>query len=172
MPTWILEDDCLAPDRELRVEYKGPNPFKIYGAIGGLLRAIFDVRGKDVWEREFRWDNTSEPREFFFRFIVRKTYDMWTRVYPEIIVQGKQPSDPNKEGEVLIKISGKLQTRSPQNTVFQRNTLYQSLRWLYFRTLYNDVRRNLLEECRIKINDLARALQNSLGVAPQQVMRG
>ena len=136
------------------------------------MRAIFDVRGKDVWEREFRWDNTSEPREFFFRFIVRKTYDMWTRVYPEIIVQGKQPSDPNKEGEVLIKISGKLQTRSPLNTVFQRNTLYQSLRWLYFRTLYNDVRRNLLEECRIKINDLARALQNSLGVAPQQVMRG
>ena len=172
MPTWILEDDCLTPDRELRVEYRGPNPFKIYGTIGGLLRAIFDVRGKDVWEREFRWDNTSDPREFFFRFIVRKTYDMWTRVFPEIIVQGKQPSDPNKEGDVLIRITSKLQTRSHQNTVFQRNTLYQSLRWLYFRTLYNDVRRNLLEECRIKINDLARALQTSLGVAPQQVMRG
>lgn len=171
MPFWILEDDCLTPDRQIRFDYKGPNPFRIYAVIGGLLRAIFDVRGKDVWEREFRWDNTSDPRDFFFRFIVNKTYDMWSRIYSEVIVQGKQPSDPTKEGEVTIFLRGKLQTKVPETTIIQRSTIYKSLRWIYFRTLYNDVRRNLLEECRIKILDLARALQRTLGVAPEVVMR-
>lgn len=171
MPRWVLEDDCLTPDRQLRIDFKGPNPFRIYGAIPQFLRAIFDVRGKDVWEREFRWDITADPRDFFFRFVVRKGYDNFSRIYAEVIVQGKQPSDPNKEGEAVIFIRGILRTESPENTIFQKNNLYKSLRWLYFRTLYNDVRRNYLEECRIKINDLARAIQRTLGIAPEIVMK-
>ncbi len=172
MPTWILEDDCLTPDRQLKIEYHGPNPFKIYGAMGGFLRAIFDVRGKDVWERDFRWDNTSDPRWFFFKFITKKTYDMWTVLYPEIIVEGKQYADPNKDGDVTILLRGKVQTRSAENTFIQRSALYKSLRWLYFRTLYNDIRRNYMEECRIKINDLKRALERTLGIAPEIVLKG
>lgn len=171
MASWILEDDCLAPERTIRVEFTGPNPFRVYHALPQLLRAIFDVRGKDVWEREFRWDYNSDPRDFLFRFIVKKGYDYWSSVFVEVIVQGKQPSDPNKDGQVLIILTGKLLTKSADSNIWNRSTLYKSLRWIYFRTLYNDVRRNLIDECRIKINDLALALQKSLGIAPEVVMR-
>ncbi len=171
MAYWILEDDCLAPDRELKIEFKGPNPFRLYGALPGFLRAIFDVRGVDVWEREFRWDNTSDPRGFFFRFIVRKRYDMWTMYWPEIIVQGNQPSDPNKDGDAVIMIRGKIQSKSPENTIFQRSGLYKSFRWIYFKSLYNNIRRNYLEECKIKLNDLKRSLESTLGASPETVLR-
>jgi len=171
MATWVLEDDCLAPERVIRIDFKGVNPFRVYQAVPGFLRAIFDVRGKDVYEKEFRWDNSSDPRDFFSRFIVRKGYDNWSVVWAEITMQGKQPSDPNKEGEVFILLTGKLLTRSPENTPWSRTTIYKSLRWLFFRTLYNDVRRNYMEECRIKTNDLKVAIERTLGVAPEAVMR-
>ncbi|MBI2542646.1 MAG: hypothetical protein HYW24_00450 [Candidatus Aenigmarchaeota archaeon] len=171
MPMWVLEDDCLAPDRQLRIDFKGPNPFKVYGSVGTFLRNIFDVRGKDVWEREFRWDITSEPREFFSRFIVKKSYDYWSVVYAEVIMQGKQPSDPNKDGEMTVLLRSILRTESPENTILEMSSISKAMRWLYFRTLYNDVRRNLIEECRIKTTDLAGAIQKTLGIAPETVMR-
>lgn len=171
MPTWVLEDDCLVPGRVIRIDFKGVNPFKVYQAIPGFLRAIFDVRGKDVYEKEFRWDYTSDPRDFLSRFIVRKSYDMWSIVWAEITMQGKQPSDPNKEGEMFVLLTGKLVTRSPENTPWSRSGLSKSLRWLYFRTLYNDVRRNYMEECRIKLGDLKQAIEQTLGMAPEVVMR-
>lgn len=170
MPRWILEDDCLAPERVLRIDFKGINPFKVYHAMPGVLRVIFDVRGKDVFEKEFRWDYSGDPRDFFSRFIVRKGYDMWSNVWMEVTMQGKQPADPNKEGEVYILITGKLLTRSQENSPWTRSALYKSLRWIYFRTLYNDVRRNLLEECRIKLNDLKRTIERTLGISPQIVL--
>lgn len=172
MATWVLEDDCLAPERVIRIDFKGLNPFRIYQAVPQFLRAIFDVRGKDVYEKEFRWDNTTEPRWFFSRFIVRKGYDMWSVVWGEVTMQGNQPSDPNKDGDAFILLTGKLLTRSPENSPWARSSIYKSLRWLYFRTLYNDVRRNYMEECRIKINDLKLAIEKTLGISPEVVMRG
>jgi hypothetical protein len=171
MPTWILEDDCLVPERVLRIDFKGPNPFKLYGAVPQFLRSIFDVRGKDVYEKEFRWDNTGDPRDFFSRFVVRKGYDMWSVVWAEVTMQGKQPSDPNKDGEVFILLTGKLLTRSPENTPWARTGVYKSIRWLSFRTLYNDVRKNMMEECRIKINDLKRSLEKTLGMQAEVTMK-
>ena len=171
MAQWILEDDCLVPERIIRLDFKGTNPFRVYHAIPGFLRAIFDVRGKDVYEKEFRWDYTSDRRDFLSRFIVRKGYDMWSVVWVEITMQGKQPSDPNKEGEMFVLLTGKLLTRSQENTPWSRSALYKSIRWLYFRTLYNEVRRNYLEECRIKLNDLRGAIEKTLGISPEVVMR-
>ncbi len=172
MATWVLEDDCLAPERVIRIDFKGPNPFRIYQTVPQFLRAIFDVRGKDIYEKEFRWDNTTEPRWFFSRFIVRKGYDIWSTVWGEVTMQGNQPSDPNKDGDVFVLLTGKLLTRSPENTPWSRSSIYKSLRWLYFRTLYNDVRRNYMEECRIKITDLKLAIEKTLGIEPESVMRG
>ena len=171
MATWVLEDDCLAPERVIRIDFKGPNPFKLYQSVPQFLRAIFDVRGKDIYEKEFRWDNTTEPRWFFSRFIVRKGYDIWSTVWAEVTMQGNQPTDPNKDGDVFVLLTGKLLTRSPENTPWARSTLYKSVRWLYFRTLYNDVRRNYMEECRIKLTDLKRTIERTLGIAPEAVMR-
>lgn len=171
MPTWILEDDCLAPEGVIRTEFKGLNPFKVYHALPQFLRAIFDVRGKDVYEREFRWDYTADPRDFMSRFIVKKRYDEWSNLWIEVKLQGKQPADPNKDGEMFVLLTGKLQTRSAETTIWTRSNLYKSIRWLYFRTLYNDVRRNYLEECRIKINDLKRAIEKTLGISAEVVMK-
>ncbi|MBI2546834.1 MAG: hypothetical protein HYW23_00095 [Candidatus Aenigmarchaeota archaeon] len=171
MPTWILEDDCLTPERIIRIDFKGVNPFRVYYRMSEFLKFIFDVRGKDVYEKEFRWDFTSDPRDFLSRFIVKKKYDEWTNAWIEAKLQGKQPADSNKDGEVTILLTGKLQTKSPERTVMQRSTLYKSLRWLYFRTLYNDLRRNYIEECRIKINDLKRTLEKTLGISPEVVLK-
>ncbi len=167
---WTLEDDCLAPERVIRVDFKGVNPFKVYQAMPQALRVIYDVRGKDIFEKEFRWDYSEDPRSFFFRFIVRKKYDMWSNVWTEVAAQGKQPSDMNKEGEVYVLVTSKLLTKSPEDNPWTKSALYKSLRWVYYRTLYNDVRRNLLEECRIKANDLKRTVERTLGISASAMM--
>lgn len=166
MPQLILEDDCLAPERTIRIDFKGPNPFRFYGEIVGIIRDILEVRRFHIFERDFRWEITGDPRPFFYRVFVLKPYDMYTEAYFELIFQGKQPTDMTKDGEMVIFITPKLRTRLPQNTVWQRSSLYKGLRWLYLRTFYNDVRRYLLTDCVRYSNMIVARVQKMLGISP------
>lgn len=165
MPKWVLEDDCLAPMRTLKINYSGPNPFRFYPPIRRIIGNLLEVRGKDIWERDFRWDFSSDPREFFVRIVIRKgTGDRWSNVFIELIFQGHQPSDPTKDGDMVIQISSKLRTEMSENTVWQRSPIYKGIRWLYFRTLYADARRVHLDYCISWTYKLRDALQKLLGI--------
>jgi len=183
LAVWKIEDDCLAPGNKYRVEYVGPNPFKVSNMIKELLRRVIEVETKDVWERDFRWDVTGDPRGFFNRWYVFKTRDAYTRVFFEITFQGLQPADPTKDGKLVILLGGRVRTNFPLNTAFKRSPLYSGrtklagiaeiggLLWLWNRIFYNDIRRQHIRWCNYKIDILWRELRAALKLpVPQRVL--
>lgn len=62
------------------------------------MRNTWEVESIGFWEREFRWDNTSDPNEFVIRCYIDKGIDKYTKVLIEVFIQGKQPVDPTKQG--------------------------------------------------------------------------
>jgi hypothetical protein len=147
MAVWRLEDDCLAPAGNIVVEFKGKNPFAVYKALKDVLKKVFGVGASALWERDFRWDITSDPRPFFVRYFVNKSIDMRSKVLAEIILEGEQPSDPEKEGKIKITLRGKLITEYERKTAIQNLPIYQGLLWIYNFFFYNKVRRNYLALC-------------------------
>lgn len=165
--SWVLEDDCLAPQTTVRVDYNGPSPFtRIYPKLKDTCRGVFEVETKDYWEKDFRWDNSSDPREFFVKVFVKKGIDNWTTGYAEIILHGWEPVDPTKDGRLTITIGGKIRTGMPENTILQRMGLYKTIRRLYFKTFYRDVRRGYLKMCNMWLNQFRDKVQELLKIVP------
>jgi len=166
MPNWVIEDDCLAPEEELVIKYSGPNPFRTYHIIKDLLKKVLKIEAKDLWERDFKWDITSDPHGFFTRYYVNWGIDVRSHVLVEVVMEGKQPSDPTKNGEVRISVSGTLKTEYPQNNAFQRSALYKLLVWIYHWIYYNNVRRSYTEICNRRLETIWREFRNVLNMPP------
>ena len=169
-----MEDDCLVPEGQFVLRYKGPNPFRAVQKTSEFLRKIWEVEAKDYWERQFRYNPDEDPRGFYLNAYVKKGLDRFTSVVIEVIIQGKQPSDPNKEGNVEIKIGGVLKTRFGGNSMIDdiKNPFVRSFFWLYDRYFHKKQRRSYLEFwCRIKLNQLKRSYQELLGITPTGEVR-
>jgi len=161
---WRFEDDCLAPEARLKVDYTGPNPFKAYQIARELLRKILEVEVIDLWERDFRWDVTSDPRMFFCRIYVDKGIDARSRAFIEVTIQGLQPSDPTKDGKVTIYVGGRLRTLWNLESAFQRLPIYKGIIWVYHKMFYQNVRRGYLKICAKWIEDLWREFRDVLSI--------
>lgn len=165
----IMEDDCLVPESTIVIRYNGPRPFIAYQKVRDFLRDIWEVEAKDYWEREFRWDNSADPRDFFVKSYVVKGLDRFTRVIIEVVMQGIQPSDLEKPGRIEIKLSGVIKTNLGGNTVLDdaRNPLYRAIAWMYLRYFYWKQRRFYLEEwCYNRLQRLKRMYQELLKITP------
>jgi hypothetical protein len=98
-------------------------------------------------ERDFRWDVSGDPRGFYVRAIAEKRMDARSVIHFEIIMQGKQPSDPSKNGELTILIGARLRTEYDLRTPFQQSSFYKGLLWLYNFFFYFKVRRSYIKMC-------------------------
>jgi hypothetical protein len=164
MVVWRLEDDCLAPTAKIKIEFKGKNPFSAYKTAKDFFKTVFGVGGSKIFERDFRWDITSDPRYFFIRYFVKKPIDMRSYVLTEVIFEGHQPSNPEKEGDVTITINGRLITEYERKTAFQKLPLYKALIWIYNFIFYNKVRRNYLKLCQDWLYKLEREFKTLLSM--------
>jgi hypothetical protein len=147
MAVWRLEDDCLAPTASLKIDFEGPNPFLLYQKAKGIIQKNFNITSSDYWERDFRWDTTSDPRDFFVRIMAKKGLDRRSKILAEFVMQGKQPGDPSKNGKITVIISARLITEHQMKTPIQRSPFYKFLLWLYHRLFYNRVRRGYINLC-------------------------
>ncbi len=169
MATITMEDDCLAPDLQIVINYKGLNPIIAYQKLKRAMRDTWEVEAKDYWEREFRWDASGDPREFIVKAYVVKNMDKFSRVVVEIFVQGHQPSDPSKPGDAEIRIGGYLKSRFGGRGVIDdaRNPIYKALIWMYNRYFYYEQRRYYLHEwCYKKLHKIKEIYQKILNIAP------
>ena len=144
MPIWRIENDCLSPTGTLKIDYEGPQPFRIYFSIRDIIKRVFNVKDYDIWEREFRWD---VPRKFFIRIYVLKRLDVRSYMLIEISLQGKDTETPKEKGTLTILITGKLRTDFNLTGDFQQTLLYRSLIKLYHYIFYRNVRREYLDLC-------------------------
>ncbi|MEM7821295.1 MAG: hypothetical protein QXX38_00535 [Candidatus Aenigmatarchaeota archaeon] len=164
---YIFEDDILAPKRDLVIEYRGPNPFAIYRSIPDLLMRIFQARGVHIFEDDFRWDITDDPRPFFVRFHLDKGLDKWTRAYVWVRLQGRQPSDPSKQGSNEILIGGTIVTRYPVDTVWQKIFIKPFI-WLYHHLIYNNIRRRYIQIYKAGIERLEAEIRSAYNLVMRE----
>ncbi|MEM5781738.1 MAG: hypothetical protein QXD43_00900 [Candidatus Aenigmatarchaeota archaeon] len=171
MAVWIFEDDCLSPERTIFIEYSGPDPFKACRALRGMLERIFEVEAIDLWERDFRWDTSSDPRGFYMRMYVSKGIDARTRMMIEVIMEGSQPSDPKKTGKLKISISGRLRTQYDLKSFLQKLPIYKFFVWLYHKLFYEDVKRSYIHLCNKLIDQLNYELRELLKLPLPEMVR-
>ena len=164
MVKWVLEDDCLAPRARIEITYKGKNPLKVLSGLTERLIANFETSSANIYERDYRWDTSSDPRRFFIRIYARRKWDLRNTMMVEIIFEGLQPSDPSKDGEITIKIGGIMKTEFELDTAFKKLPIYKALLWLYCRLFYADVRRGYLKFCQTRIDKFADELRKTLEI--------
>jgi len=168
-------DDVLTPIDKLMIEYKGPNPFKVYGAIPKLMQIIFHGRGKNVFEDKFKWDITGDPRDFYFFFRWDDDrFDRLSRPNFTILGLGKQPSDPNNpNGALYMELKGRLTTeykfkrRNPMLGAIERSAT-PTFVWMYHRLIYSAVRRRYIQIMKERIYKMSEAIRKELGVTLEQ----
>lgn len=163
----VIESDCLAPERQIIIHYKGPDPFKAYLRLRRAMRDIWEVEAKDYWERDFRYDETDG--KFFVKAYVNKGLDRFTEIYPEIVMQGVHPLKPNEDGTVEIRISGTLKTTIGGRSILtdMKNPFFRLMALTYVRYFYRDqIRFYLREWCYNRLQRLKRFYQELLNIAP------
>jgi len=168
-------DDVLSPNDKLIIEYKGANPFRLYGRVNALMQVIFHGRGKNVSEEKFKWDITSDPRDFYFYFKwIDDKFDKFTRPEYTLLGLGRQPSDPNApNGSLYLEIKGKLTTEfkfgpDDRDISAPEKALATSFIWLYSRLIYAAVRRRYLQIMKERIYKFSAAIRAELGVTLEQ----
>ncbi|OYT42665.1 MAG: hypothetical protein B6U78_00605 [Candidatus Aenigmarchaeota archaeon ex4484_224] len=165
MASWVLIDECLAPQRFIVINFKGKDPFNAYRVTQQILRETLQIGSSKYYELEFRWDITTDPREFFIRVSAEKPFAWRTKGVFEVMMHGYQPSDKNNpNGRLTLKISSKLVTEYKLNTAFQKTKFYKALLHMYnFLFLYR-VRRKHLDACRKLTFEIERKFREVLGI--------
>jgi len=164
---YAITDDVLAPKGVITIEYYGKNPFSIYPRISRNLQVIFHARGKDIFEDEFRWDVTADPNPFFIKVHLDKGLDKWTTMYIRLKIFGTQPTNPNKDGKMVLEISGDLITRYPTGTAWQK-AIVTPFVWLYHHLIYNNIRRRYLKIGLEGIEKLETEFRSILGLVMRE----
>ncbi len=163
MPDYIsYVDDILAPEDEIKIEYWGPDPFKVYGKLSGWLQSIFQGRGLHIFEDEFRWDASGvDPITYYIKIRFNKGIDKWSTGDVVLKIFGTQPLDPTKNGKLLIKIGGTIETKYPFGTPLQK-LLMRGFIWLYHDFIYNEQRRSYILRYKRGIEQLEAEIRSTL----------
>jgi hypothetical protein len=133
------------------------------------MRDIWEVEAIAYWEREFRWDASSDPHEFVVKSYVDRGIDNFSRARIEVFMQGWQPSDPTKPGKLEIRIGGVLTSKFGGNGVLDdaRNPLFKAFMWFYVRLFYQKQREYYLRDwCYNRIHKLKEIYQEILNIKP------
>lgn len=162
---WV--DDALAPKGAVVFEYYGKNPFSVYAGMGGVLQTIFHIRGLNVFEDDFRWDITEDPRPFFVMTHIDKGFDNISEGKVQIKLFGAQPTDPNKDGKLQVEISSWITTeffsRLGSMTALERLVL-EPFVWIYSHVFYFKLRRQYIRFLQDGVEQLEKYFRDRLGI--------
>jgi hypothetical protein len=158
-------DFVLAPEDKIKIEYSGPDPFRICGMLSKMLQIRFHGRGKNVFEERFKWDVTSDPREFFVQVRFGDTkFDKFTTFEVKIKIFGLQPSDPKSpKGMIYMEIKPEITTTYKFRNIFEK-IIGMPFVWLYHKAIYSNVRRRYMQILKEWTFQLAADIREELGI--------
>ena len=163
--SYKIEEEVLTPKGAVSINYKGADPFRLYHVLPGMLQTIFHGRGKNIYERSFKWDVTSDPMEFSFE-IWFEDWKFDTRTRPRIRIRchGFQPSDPKSpNGICKIEIKVIIATEYKFGNAFEKAIAIPFI-WAYHRLIYNDVRRRYMQILKERAAKLEVAIRELYGI--------
>jgi len=165
IPVYKISEEVLTPSGVTTIDYKGKDPFRLYFKLSGLLQSVYHGRGKNIFERSFKWDVTSDPPEFFVEMWFDDwKFDKFTRPQIRVRMHGYQPSDPEKpNGICRVEIKVLLATEYNARSAFEKAIALPFV-WLYHRLIYNEVRRRYMQILKERTHKLEVAIREEYGV--------
>lgn len=158
MPKIEIKTDILAPEHIKYLSYEGPHPSRLLKEIREIVKNTFQIESPQMFEDNFRWDNFSEPNEFYAIWRGKDAKDERTVVWPMVYVHGFQKSD-DLTGSAVVYIRGTMITKFPYSTPFHK-LAFLIYTWLY----YNNVRRDYLREARERLRRVEDDIRELLGL--------
>jgi hypothetical protein len=167
----VIHDYCLEPYRRIHLSYTGPNPQLSVEKARQLLAEIFKVKEEEIQERKFKWDRSGKVETFEIEWNLVKDLDKFSYEFIEFEMSGEvRPSEEfGKEGSVKISMRGAIRTEYPQDTIWQRSIIYEIIRVLFHKIVYQPKRKEYILECREKMMTFQDQLKQFFNILPKRV---
>ncbi len=142
MAKMIIKDDCLVPDRYIRMKYQGPDPWGVAEKITDSVRTFFHVSTSGFNNYRINWDITGDPVTFYTRWWVRKYFSRFSHMMLLIKLRGSRSKTGNVGEFSLIFHASVI-------TTFSGWGVFLKPAWLMYSYLfYNRARRTFIDRCR------------------------
>ena len=141
MASFVIKDDCLAPERFIYLKYSGADPYGVVKKIDGMLKHFFHISSSGACQYDFRWDNSGNPRSFFIRWWTKKGMSNWSTAWYYFQVQGNVDVEKN-EGDFNFEMSAEIKTK-----IGSKNPLFKAIWGVYSYVFYNKRRREYIQHC-------------------------
>ncbi len=138
----VIRDDCLVPDRYIRLKYSGPDPWGVAEKITGSIRGFFHVSASGTNNYRLNWDISGDPITFYSRWWVRKNFSRFSTMRIQMKLQGKKYAKDNT-GEFSFSMHARVIT-----TFSGWSAILKPFVALYSYLFYNRARRTYVEMCR------------------------
>lgn len=142
MAKMVIRDDCMTPDRYMRLKYTGPDPWGMAEFLNGNLKQFFHVSTSKVNNYRINWDVTGDPISFYARWWARKEVGRFTELKFIFKLVGEKGKTRN-EGKFSLSYHARVIT-----TFSSWGPLMKPFWSLYSYLFYNRVRRKYIEQCK------------------------
>ena len=142
-----IATNLLAPAPAKTIQFVGYNPAKVFKFIQELMKDAFGMDSGSMWEDHIKWDVSSNPISFYGLWRGKVGKDAYSKYWIEVEASGTQKKE-DKQGEVSIKIKGKLETSFKYPT-----PVHVGAYLLFNKLIYKKQREQYMIEANRKIND-------------------
>lgn len=153
----IFEDNLVYPKEKEVIRWSGEEPFRLYYSIRNFFKDVFALAGKDIFERQLKWDASSPNKSFYCKMEFEKKIDKWTKIELAIVFQGTQNSDTRK-GDIIITILPVFKTTV--GIGFFQRTFW----WIYYFIFYKNKRMHDFYYCKNLVNKFRIQVANLYGI--------
>lgn len=158
-----IRDDCLVPDRYIRLRYSGPNPWEVGEKITEMIRPFFHVSASGTNQYRLNWDISGDPVTFYSRWWVRKGLSRFSQIMVNFKLQGKKYKKDNS-GEFSLTLHGRVITK------FEGwGPLMKPVWSMYSYLFYNKLRRQGIEHCRNYILNFRNEIKKHFNIEATEV---
>jgi hypothetical protein len=166
LPTqsYTVDSDMLYPNDAKTIKYTGPNPTKILFKWQSIVKNVYRIKGADTYEDVFKWDVANPTLiKFFTKWRIKNKLDGRSTFFSSIAVQGEMDKK-TKEGWVSVSYKGKIITKIPFTTPFDK-----ALKHLYFQKFYIRQLRRYARTLQTQLNDFDTAVRSLYGLVEAPV---
>ncbi len=158
-----ITDECMGPDKYLKMKYTGPDPWGMAKKIGSSIRPFFHVSSSGTNNYLIKWDDVGESIDFYSQWWVKRDMSRYSKMYVDIKIQGSKNKKTNT-GDFSLNMWAQVRTDVEGMSVFLKPF------WvLYSYLFYNKLRRKFIEVCNNRVLNFAQELKKHFNLETTEI---
>jgi hypothetical protein len=156
-------DECLGPDRFMRLNYTGPDPWKMGLQIGKSLRTYFHVSSAGMNNTHVKWDDTGNSIDFYSEWWVKKEVSGRSNLRFHIKYQG------SKDKKTHVGTGALLIWARVETSVSGWGPILKPFWAVYSYLIYDRFRRKAIESCQTRLLNFRDELKKSFNLGATDI---